>query len=354
MDNSRDEDTSVRDEDAFDPALILPFLQSQIANLPFGSIELRQFVGGSSNLTYLIKIGGREMILRRPPNGTKAKSAHDMGREFRIMQRLKPHFPCPTPLAYCDDESILGGPFYVMEKLTGVILRRDPPAGLSYSSSEAGQLCRNLFDTQIKLHLIDYQSAGLSDLGKPEGYVSRQISGWCERAENVWTDDVPRCEALVAWLKANEPQDCPHTALIHNDFRFDNVVLSASDSMSVIGVLDWEMATLGDPLMDLGSSLAYWVQADDDSRMQALRLQPSQLLGMMSRREILNYYTERTGIVIKNPSFYYVFGLFRLSVIAQQIYFRWKVGQTRNPRVQMFGTFVAVLLEAARKAIAHR
>lgn len=342
---------AVREENAFDPALILPFLRSQIADLPSGPAELKQFSGGASNLTYLLTVGGREMILRRPPPGTKAKSAHDMGREFRIMQRLKPYFPCPTPLAYTEDESLIGSPFYVMEKLTGVILRRDPPKGLVYSPDEARRLCHNLFDTQIKLHLLDYKAAGLDDLGKPEGYVARQIKGWCERFEKAWTDDVPRCEQVIAWLKANEPADCPRSALIHNDYRFDNVVLSPADNMSIIGVLDWEMATLGDPLMDLGSSLAYWVEPGDEPRMQSLRMQPSQLPGMMTRQEIVEYYSKQTGIEVKNADYYYVFGLFRLGVIAQQIYYRWKMGQTKNPRVQMFGMFVTVLSQVAENVI---
>ena len=342
---------SVRDENAFDPAAIMPFLKSQIADLPSGPIELRQFSGGASNLTYLLTVGGREMILRRPPSGTKAKSAHDMGREFRIMQRLKPHFPCPTPLAYCEDEALIGSTFYVMEKLTGIIVRRDPPKGLSYSPEQARQLCHNLLDMQIRLHTLDYQAAGLDDLGKPEGYVGRQIKGWCERFEKAWTDDVPRCEGLMAWLKQHQPDDCPRSALIHNDYRFDNVVLSPSDNMSIIGVLDWEMATLGDPLMDLGSSLAYWVEAGDEPRMQALRMQPSQLPGMLTRQQVVDYYSEKTGIAVNNPDYYYVFGLFRLGVIAQQIYYRWKMGQTKNPKVQMYGMFVTVLSEVAQNVI---
>lgn len=342
---------AVREENHFDPALILPFLRSQIADLPDGPATLQQFSGGASNLTYLLTVGGREMILRRPPPGTKAKSAHDMGREFRIMQRLKAHFPCPTPLAYTEDESLIGSPFYVMEKLTGVIVRRDPPKGLVYSEAEARQLCHNLLDMQIRLHLLDYKAAGLEDLGKPEGYVSRQIKGWCERFEKAWTEDVPRCESIIAWLKANEPADCPRSALIHNDYRFDNVVLSPKDNLSIIGVLDWEMATLGDPLMDLGSSLAYWVEPGDEPRMQALRMQPSQLPGMLTRRQIVDYYAEKTGIAVTNPDYYYVFGLFRLGVIAQQIYYRYKLGQTKNPRVQMFGMFVTVLSDVAQKVI---
>ncbi len=345
---------AVRDENQFDPEVILPFLRSQITDLPSGPVELKQFSGGASNLTYLLTVGGRELILRRPPSGTKAKSAHDMGREFRIMQRLKAHFPCPTPLAYSEDESLIGSPFYVMEKLTGVILRRDPPKGLSYPPEQARQLCLNLLDTQIRLHLLDYKAAGLDDLGKPEGYVARQIKGWCERFEKAWTDDVPRCESVMAWLKDNQPADCPRAALIHNDYRFDNVVLSSADNLTIIGVLDWEMATLGDPLMDLGSSLAYWVEPGDEPRMQSLRMQPSQLPGMLTRREIIEHYSEKTGITVTNPDYYYVFGLFRLAVIAQQIYYRWKKGEAKNPRMQMFGMFVTVLSEVAEKVIARR
>jgi aminoglycoside phosphotransferase (APT) family kinase protein len=345
---------AVRDENAFDPARILPFLESQIINLPRGPVSLQQFSGGASNLTYLLTVGGRAMILRRPPAGTKAKTAHDMGREFRIMQRLHPHFPCPKPLAYCEDETLIGSPFYVMEKLEGVILRRDPPKGLHYSEAEAAQLCHNLLDTQIRLHQLDYTALGLGDLGKPQGYVQRQVSGWCERFEKAWTDDVPRCEMLMQWLKAHQPADCPRNAFIHNDYRFDNVVLSPTDRLSIIGVLDWEMATLGDPWMDLGCSLAYWVQPGDSAQMAALRMQPSQLPGMLTRQQVVDYYAEATGLAIPNPLYYYVFGLFRLGVIAQQIYYRYKLGQTKNPRVQMFGMFVTVLSQVAEKAIAQQ
>lgn len=341
----------VRDENAFDPGAILPFLRSQIPDLPDAPAELQQFAGGASNLTYLLKVGGREMILRRPPAGTKAKSAHDMGREFRVLQRLHPHFPCPRPLAYCEDTSLIGSDFYVMEKIAGVILRRDPPAGLSYTPEQARQLCLNLLDTQIRLHTLDYEAAGLADMGKPQGYVARQISGWCERFEKAWTDDVPRCEQIMAWLKAQQPADSARAGIIHNDYRFDNVVLSPTDHQRIIGVLDWEMATLGDPLMDLGSSLAYWVQPGDEPRMQAVRMQPSNLPGMLTREQIVDYYAERTGTAIPNPDYYYVFGLFRLGVIAQQIYYRFKLGQTRNPRFQMFGMFVTVLSEVASRVI---
>lgn len=346
-----DQAGAVREENAFEVARILPFLRSRIPGLGDGPVELKQFQGGASNLTYALKIGTAEMILRRPPSGTKAKSAHDMGREFRVMQRLHPHFPCPRPLAYCEDESLIGSTFYVMEKLDGVILRRDLPKTLSYTPEAARRLCLNLIDTQIKLHSLDYEAAGLSDLGKPAGYVARQVSGWCERFEKAWTDDVPKCEALMHWLKAKQPADSPRAAIIHNDYRFDNVVLSPNDASTIIGVLDWEMATLGDPLMDLGASLAYWVQADDPPVMQTVRMQPSNLPGMLTREEIVAHYAQATGQTIGNVDFYYVFGLFRLGVIAQQIYYRYKLGQTKNPKFQAFGLFVTVLAQVAERVI---
>ena len=346
-----DQAGAVRDENAFDVARILPFLREHVAGFADGPIELKQFEGGASNITYALKIGEREMILRRPPSGTKARGAHDMGREFRVMQRLHPHFPCPLPLAYCDDESLIGSTFYVMERLNGVILRRDLPKTLSYTPEQARRLCLNLIDTQIQLHLLDYEAAGLADLGKPAGYIARQVSGWCERFEKAWTDDSPKCASIMAWLKAKQPADSARAAIIHNDYRFDNVILSPDDGLSIIGVLDWEMATLGDPLMDLGSSLAYWVQGDDPAPMQAIRMQPSNISGMLTREEMIRYYAEKTGRDIPNADFYYVFGLFRLGVIAQQIYYRFKLGQTRNPKFQAFGLFVTVLAGVAERVI---
>lgn len=347
-----DQPGKVREENDFDPARLLPFLRDRIPGLPEGPLALRQFQGGASNLTFQLDVGGRALILRRPPAGTKPKSGHDMGREYQVLRALHGHFPVPQPLAYCEDAALIGAPFYVMEKLCGVILRRDPPRGLSYAPAQARQLCLNLIDTLIRLHGLDYRALGLGALGKPEGYVERQVSGWCERFEKAWTDDVPKCESLMAWLKRHRPDDAPRPGIIHNDYRFDNVVLDPSDNLTITGVLDWEMCTVGDPLMDLGSSLAYWVQPGDPPPMQAVRMQPSNLPGMLTRDEIVRYYGEKTGRDIPNYDFYYVFGLFRLAVIAQQIYYRWKHGQTRNPRFQAFGMFVSLLSQVADGVIA--
>jgi aminoglycoside phosphotransferase (APT) family kinase protein len=346
-----DQAGTVRDENAFDPATILPFLKSQVPDLADGPLELRQFQGGASNLTYELRAGARKMILRRPPAGTKPKSGHDMHREYRVMKALAPHFPCPRVLAYSEDPALLGAPFYVMEKVEGIILRRDLPRGLEYSPERARKLCLNLIDTLIRLHTLDYAAIGLADLGHPEGYVERQVKGWCERFERAWTDDVPKCEELMAWIKARQPADAPQPGLIHNDYRFDNAILDPNDQLTIIGVLDWEMCTIGDPLMDLGGTLAYWIQAGDPPFMQATRMQPSHLPGMLTRDEIAAYYGEKTGRAIDSYDFYYVFGLFRLAVIAQQIYYRWKLGQTKNPRFQQFGLFVSVLSKVADRVI---
>jgi len=349
--SSLDQPGSVREENAFDPGAILPFLRQHLPDLPDGAVTLKQFQGGASNLTYQLTVGDRSMILRRPPSGTKPKSGHDMGREFRVMEKLHAVFPCPRPLAYCADPTLIGAEFYVMEKLEGVILRRDPPNPALYSPERARQLCRNLVDTQIRLHSLDFRAIGLGDLGHPEGYVARQIGGWCDRFAKAWTDDVPKYEPIMAWLRQHMPADSPAPGIIHNDYRFDNVVLSPVDGLSIIGVLDWEMCTLGDPLMDLGSSLAYWVQANDTGPMQAVRMQPSHLPGMFTRQEVVEYYAEKTGREIPNADYYYVFGLFRLAVIAQQIYYRFKLGQTANPKFRAFGMFVAVLNQVAERVI---
>ena len=239
-----------------------------------------------------------------------------------------------------------------MEKLSGVILRRDLPKGLSYTPAQAQNLCEGFIDTLVCLHTLDYAGLGLSDMGKPEGYVARQVSGWCDRFGKAMTDDVPKCENIMAWLREKQPADCPRPAIIHNDYRFDNVVLSPADNTTIIGVLDWEMATLGDPLMDLGSALAYWIEARDPAQMQSIRMQPSFIPGMLTRDEFVARYAEKTGLEIGNFDFYYVFGLFRLAVIAQQIYYRFKLGQTSNPKFQVFGLFVTVLAQVADGVIA--
>ncbi|MFB6723468.1 phosphotransferase family protein [Kribbella sp. NPDC056345] len=340
---------AVRDEDAFDVTAMDTWLR-QHTELPPGEPAVKQFSGGASNLTYLLSYPGHDLILRRPPAGTKAKSAHDMGREYRIQAALKPVFPyVPTMVAHCTDAAVIGSEFYVMERVAGTIPRRSG-LGVDLTPEQTGQLCRTLIDRLVDLHEVDPAAAGLSDLGRGAGYVGRQVSGWSDRYRKAKTWNVPSYEKVMAWLAANRPADV-RTCVIHNDFRLDNVVLAPDDPERVAGILDWELATLGDPLMDLGGALAYWVQADDDWTFRRFRLQPADAPGMLTRAEIVAYYTERSGLKPENWAFYEVFGLFRLAVIAQQIYYRYHHKQTRNPRFKNLWLPVNILERRCRRII---
>lgn len=315
-----------------------------------GGITIAQFPSGHSNLTYLITTDGGQYVLRRPPFGRKAKTAHDMGREYRVLKALKPLFPyCPAPLLYCEDESVIGSPFFIMERLSGIILRKDPPPGLTLTAFQARALCERLVEVLVELHQVEWQGNDLKTIGKPQGYVARQVEGWSRRYREARTPDAPSCEELMAWLAERMPPESPVVSVIHNDYRFDNVVLDARDPLRVVGVLDWEMATVGDPLMDLGGGLAYWIDPDDPPEMQAIRLVPTAMDGMMTRKEFVSLYGYLMGVDLGCFDYYYVFGLFRLAAIAQQIYWRYYHGQTRDERFRSLIFAVHVLEKAARK-----
>lgn len=347
-----DDAGQVRAGEEVDLPRVTAWLQSQGLTLE-GEPELKQYPGGASNLTYLLRYANKDLILRRPPFGHIAKSAHDVVREATIMRKLKPVYPTvPEVYAICEDTEVIGAPFYVMERLVGVIPRQNLPPELGLTPERTRQLCLNVLDTLVNLHKLDPAVAGLADLGKGEGYVARQVEGWSKRFRAARTDDVGDFEAVMAWLAEKQPKHEVAIRLIHNDFRFDNVVLDQNDPLKVIGVLDWEMATLGDPLMDLGSALAYWVQADDDMFMKGSRRQPTNAPGMLTRDEVVRYYSEQTGISVDNFDFYTVFGLFRLAGIAQQIYQRFKAGNARNPTFATFGPFVCYLEQRCQQIIA--
>ena len=346
-----DKPKAIRQGEELDLKRVEEFLKDTIPGLT-GELSVQQFPSGFSNLTYLIAVGDTELVLRRPPFGTKAKSAHDMGREYRMLKALKPVYPYgPEPLVYSEDEAVMGCPFYVMERLKGIILRKDIPAGLHLSPQDARRLCENLVDVQLELHTIDYKAIGLDGYGRPEGYVRRQVEGWSQRYRNARTPDAPDYEDVMTWLMEKMPPESPKPGIIHNDYKFDNVVLDADNPLKIVGVLDWEMATIGDPLMDLGSSLAYWVEAADPPNAQLIRMLPTTIPGAMTRAEIVARYAERSGISIPNFDFYLCFGLFRLAVIAQQIYYRFYHGQTRDERFKMLIVAVQVLEESARSLI---
>lgn len=347
-----DEAGKVRAGEEVDLARVSAYLRSAGMQLD-GEPMLTQFPGGASNLTYQLSYANKDLILRRPPFGHIAKSAHDVVREAQIMKALRPVYPAvPEIYAICEDVDVIGAPFYVMERLAGIIPRQNLPKGLNLDAAQTRQLCLNVLDKLVDLHVLDPRSAGLDALGKGEGYVARQVEGWSKRFRAARTEDVSDFESVMAWLAEKQPKQEVAIRLIHNDFRFDNVVLDQADPLKVIGVLDWEMATLGDPLMDLGSSLAYWVQADDDPFMLGSRRQPTNAPGMLTRQEVIDYYAQRTGWSVANFDFYEVYGLFRLAGIVQQIYKRFKEGNARNPVFATFGPFANYLGQRCERIIA--
>jgi aminoglycoside phosphotransferase (APT) family kinase protein len=336
--------TAVREEDRFDiakmHAWLRPFINQDL--LP----EVKQFRSGASNLTYLLSYPDRELVLRKPPVGMKAASAHDMNREFLIQSRLQSVFPLvPKMIALCQDQSVMGSDFYVMEYVEGQIFRRDIPEGIT--PSDISVMADSLINGLVQLHAVD--SAILAELNKGNGYVQRQVDGWSKRYRNALTDDVPTAEKLMAWLSANQPNDVD-SCIIHGDWRIDNVVIDLENSR-IKGVLDWELATVGDPLMDLGSALAYWVDRDDEAAFASLRRQPSHLPGMPTREEFVARYLELSGRKCDDFTFYEVFGLFRLAVIIQQIWARFRLGQTTNPAFAGFGAAVNTLINRAEGKI---
>ena len=345
-----DQPRDVRDEDAFDIQAVDAWLKQAVPGL-HGEPRLAQFSRGASNLTYRLSYPGRDLILRRPPPGTKARSAHNMVREHDIQKALAPVFSkVPEMLALCTDESIIGCDFYVMESVSGIILRKNLPAGLSLDPARVEALCRNAIDCLIDLHSVDVAAAGLDKLGKGQGYNRRQIEGWSERYRRARTWNVLPGRYVMDWLAERIPDEVA-IRVIHGDFRFDNLVLDIDDPLRIRAVLDWELATLGDPLMDLGNSMAYWVQADDGRYFRGFRRQPTHLPGMMSRSEVVSYYCDQTGFKPDNWAFYEVYGLFRLAVIAQQIYYRYHHKQTRNPQFRHFWFAVNYLLMRCRRII---
>ena len=336
--------TAVREEDRFDVAAMHAWLRSYVGfdELP----EVMQFRSGASNLTYLLKYPGRELVLRRPPVGMKAASAHDMKREFLIQSRLQPVYPLvPSMIALCDDQSVIGSDFYVMDRVVGDIFRRDIPE--SVTAADVSVMADSLINGLVQLHAVD--ATILAELNKGEGYVQRQVEGWSKRYRNALTDDVPNGEKVMAWLDANQSADVD-SCVIHGDWRIDNVVFDLQQAR-IVGVLDWELATVGDPLMDLGSALAYWVDRDDEPAFASLRRQPSHLPGMPTREEFVARYLQLSGRACADFTFYEVFGLFRLAVIIQQIWARYRAGQTTNPAFAGFGDAVNTLINRAEGRI---
>jgi aminoglycoside phosphotransferase (APT) family kinase protein len=316
-----------------------------------GSLTAQQFPSGHSNLTYLICLGHREMILRRPPFGSKVKTAHDMGREFRVLSKLhSAYLQAPHVLLFCDDVSILGSPFYLTEPIWGIILRKDPPGGLNFSPDTARRLAESFLDNLARLHGLDSEAIGLGDLGKPQGYLDRQVRGWIDRYYGSQTHALPEVERIAPWLVERMPLMTAAT-LIHNDYKYDNMILDPEDVTTIIGVLDWEMSTIGDPLSDLGTALAYWVDAQDSAELQQVRWSPTNYPGSLTRAQLVERYAQITGRDVSAMAFYLAFARFKVAVILQQIYYRFQMGLTQDQRFASLPSKIETLLRASLHTI---
>jgi aminoglycoside phosphotransferase (APT) family kinase protein len=336
-----------RQADSLPIEKLAAYLNEKLPDFMLASrLSISQFSAGSSNLTYCLSNGEQALILRRPPNGTKAKSAHDMCREYNVLNKVSEYYSLsPKPILLCEDETVIGDKFFIMEQISGLSIGKNLPIEMNLAQQKS--LCENFITGMVDLHNIDIEHTNLASLGKPDGYVERQLKGWQERYLKAKTDDVADSETLYLWLKNHLPYDSKLSSLIHNDYKFDNLILDRKQPDKIIGVLDWEMTTLGDPLMDLGCSLAYWVEKDDPKPLQQIRMMPTHLGGMMSRQQIFDRYCKQRELSGISLTPYYVFGLFRLAVIAQQIYYRFYHGQTDNPKFEHFGQLVNILINTA-------
>ncbi len=344
---------SQRKGEELDLSKLIPWMREHWSDLE-DDPEVTQFAGGASNWTYRLQFSELDVILRRAPLGKKASGAHDMPREYRLQQKLKPHYPyVPKMLAVCEDETVLGSNFYLMERLEGMIPRKNLPQEYPNDPAIVKALCESFWDKMVELHNVDYMKEGLGDLAKGSGYIERQITGWNKRFSDARTWNVRSGKNVMKWLEQNIPEK-EYLCLIHNDFRLDNVVINKDNPTDIVGVLDWELATIGDRFMDLGNSFAYWVQDDENFFSKSIRRQPSNAPGMLTRNEILKYYQEQTGLEIDDFRFYRVYGLFRLAGIAQQIYYRYSKGFTTNKAFKSFWLFSNYLIFTSENVIKQK
>jgi aminoglycoside phosphotransferase (APT) family kinase protein len=340
----------VRPGEEIDEGRLHSYLASAMPD-PDGPISISQFPAGSSNLTYLIRVGAAEFVLRRPPFGNTVRSAHDMRREFNVLSKLSAVYkPAPKPLLFCGDETVIGSEFYLMERRHGLIVRGRAPMEMTLSPELQRYVCESFVRNLADLHGLDFEAAGLGELGRPDGYARRQVEGWTKRYFAAKTDEWPEIEDAIAWLNGNIPPESG-ASLVHNDYKFDNIMLDPADLTRITAVLDWEMVTVGDPLMDLGTTLGYWMSAEAGEGMLDMPFNPRILMENVSRSDLAEMYIEASGRDIADVLFYYVFGTFKIAVIAQQIYARFVRGSTADRRFARFDSFVSTLGTLASSAL---
>jgi aminoglycoside phosphotransferase (APT) family kinase protein len=334
----------VREDEDFDRDAAERYMRKHIEGLPEGKLEVLQFPSGASNLTYLVKIGDWEGVLRRPPLGPVPPKAHDMERESKLLMKIHEAFTlAPRPYFFTDDESIIGAQFYVMERRKGVIVDDEFPEGVEPTEELCRGMSRMVADTLVELHAVDWREAGLEDLGRPEGFLQRQVKGWIGRYDEAKTEEIEEVGPLTDWLTKDIP-DSPGPTIVHNDYKLNNLVLNPDDLTEVRAVLDWEMTTIGDPLFDLAVSLSYWVEPDDPQELKEVLPTVTDTPGFITRKEFIDYYAEKSGRDLSRMHWYMVFGYFKLAVILQQIYARWHKGQTKDERFANFNERVRNLI----------
>lgn len=339
----------VRAGEGFDVARAMEHLRAHVPGIPPGEAEVRQFPTGASNLTYLLRVDGWEAVLRRPPLGPVAPRAHDMVREGELLRRLHPVYPlAPRPMLVCDDAAVIGAPFHVTEHRRGVVVDARLPDGAEPDAARLRAVAEAAVETLAALHRVDAAAAGLAELGRPEGFLARQVQGWTERFARARTDDVPDAAPLFARLRESVPADGEAT-VIHNDFKLNNLLYHPPDLSTVTAVLDWEMATVGDPLLDFAVFLGYWVDADDPPELRALIPSITTHPAAPRRDELRGMYARASGRDLAGLDWYLTFAHVKLAVILQQIYARWVRGQTRDPRFAGFGRAVRLLLAHAER-----
>lgn len=347
----------VRQDERFDEQKLADFLRGKLPGSE-NKLQVRQFGGGAANLTYLLDFGTDEYVLRRPPLGKVAKSAHDMGREYKVLSVLHHAFPyAPRAFLYCDDPNIIGADFFVMERRQGVVVRRTLPAIFADVPNAPRRMSEAIVDALAQFHAVDYTALGLADLGKPQGFIERQVEGWYKRwqaaRQGAELEDLSEMAWVYRWLKENLP---PSTgfSLVHNDYKLDNVMLSTEDPGKLVAIFDWDMCTLGDPLSDLGAMLCYWTEPTDAPYLQGMAMMPTGDLGFMTRQELVARYAKVSGRSVHDIHFYHALGLFRLVVIIAQIYIRYARGQTKDERFVTFGPMIPLMARAAQSVIGDR
>lgn len=323
------------------------FIRKNIKELPDNRMEVRQFNEGYSNLTYLLVVGEWQAVLRRPPFGYTPPRAHDMSREYNILSKVNPVFPlAPKPYLYCEDPAIMDKHFYIMEKKSGVVIDKKLPDTFPTNNETGREISKAVIDSLVELQKVDITENGLDSIGKPEGYLSRQVHGWIKRYNHSKTDEISQVGEIEDWLLKNMP-DSPSPTIVHNDFKLNNMMFSQNDPGKVVGVFDWELATVGDPLTDLGATLAYWASAEDPD--MGINVVTNQA-GFMSRKELLEYYAKVSGRDVSQIDYYLTFGFYKLAGILQQIYYRWKKNEIQDDRFSTLNKPIANLFELAVNA----